>query len=144
MKPTKINILGVNFDYLTFGEAQELLLSFLDGDVPRSVFTPNPEIVMMARKDAEFMALLNASDVVLPDGIGIVLASRLGKQGLSERVTGYDITLALMSHIAKSEKTVYFYGSKDGVAELAKSKLEAKFPGLKIVGTKSGFQPNTA
>jgi len=139
MKPKKIDILGVWFNFVTFDEVQNILMEYLDGDTPRAVFTPNPEFVMLSRKNKSFKNALNAADLCIPDGIGIVLASRFGKHKLRRRVTGYDTTLSIFNKIKNTDKTVYFYGSAPGVAIEAKEKLEATYPGLKIIGVRDGY-----
>jgi N-acetylglucosaminyldiphosphoundecaprenol N-acetyl-beta-D-mannosaminyltransferase len=139
VKPDKINILGVNFSNVDSDEALERLLGFLDGNTARAVFTPNPEFVMLARKDTAFMAALNKADMNIPDGIGIVLASKLGKHKFKSRVTGYDTVQAIFSKIKDTGKTVYFYGGAPGVADEAKARMEEAYPGLKIVGVRNGY-----
>ncbi|GHV38333.1 acetylglucosaminyldiphosphoundecaprenol acetyl-beta-D-mannosaminyltransferase [Clostridia bacterium] len=138
----RINVLGVGFDVVTFDKAVEKAKAFAKGEKPAVIYTPNPEMVMAARKDAEFLRVLNTADMVVPDGIGIVYASRILKPSLPERVGGYDLTLKILEHAAKDGLRVYFFGSAPGVAESAAEKLKAKFAGLNIVGLHSGYFNN--
>ena len=135
----KTNILGISFDVVTADEALNKALAFLDGGEPRTVFTPNPEFVMTARRDPEFAEILNKADMLVPDGIGIVLASKLNKIKLPGRVPGCELVLNIFANIKDTGKTVYFFGGKPGVPELAKEKMEKAYPGLKIIGTANGF-----
>ena len=135
----KTNILGVEFDNISFDQTQEKIWEFIQGNKPKSLYTPNPEIVMRARKDPDFMEVLNRGDLVIPDSVGIVLASRFGQNKIPRRVTGYDTVQALFARIKNTDKTVYFYGAPPGVAELAKAKMEEEHKGLKIIGVSHGF-----
>jgi len=133
-------VLGVRFHIITPGEALETARHFLEpDDAMRAVYTPNPEIVMRARKDAAFMDVLNRGDMVIPDGIGIVYAMRMNGVKIGDRVTGYDLVQGLLAHAAESGKTVYFLGGKEESVSLAKTNMEAKYPGLQIVGYHNGF-----
>ena len=61
-----------------------------------------------------------------------------------ERVYGPDLMLEVCSRSATNGWTHYFYGGKEGVPELLATKLQAKFPGLKVVGSYSPpFRPLT-
>ncbi|MCL2407031.1 MAG: WecB/TagA/CpsF family glycosyltransferase [Defluviitaleaceae bacterium] len=135
----KFNILGVNFNAFSFEEAQSVLIEWLEGNENRSVYTPNPEIVMAACKDAEFMDMLNSADLVLPDGVGIVWASKFTEHRIRERVPGYDTVLGLFGKIKDTGKTVYFYGGAKAVALEAADKMRAAYPGLRIIGVRDGF-----
>lgn len=133
------NILGVPFNNVTPVEAVELLNVYLGGDTKAAVFTPNPEMVMAARRDPEFMDVLNNSTINLPDGIGIIYASRFTENVIEERVPGCDTILALFDKIRSTKKTVYFFGGAPGVAEKAKEEMEKKYKGLNVVGTADGY-----
>ncbi len=135
----KTTILGVNIDKYSFNETLETCVSYLKTNKPHMIFTPNPEVIIKARENPEFMKILNAGDLVIPDGIGIVLASKLYKTKIKERVTGYDLSLALLNYIKDTEFTVYFFGSAAKVAERAKIKMEAQFKGLQVVGYHDGI-----
>lgn len=133
------DILGVKFNNVTHKEAVDILKCFLDDGKKHPVYTPNPEIVMAARKDPEFMKILNKADLVVPDGIGVVIASKITGCRLKERVAGYDLVQGLFSEIKNKEYTVYFFGGAPGVAADAKEKMEKTHKGIKIIGVSDGY-----
>ncbi len=133
------NILGVAFNNITHKEAVELVCSYLDGNDKKMIFTPNPEFVMEALSNAEFMKILSEGDLLVPDGIGIIIASKILGRPLKERVAGCDLVHDVFDKIKTSEKTVYFLGGGKGVAETAKLKMEQRYKGIKIVGVHDGY-----
>ena len=135
----KTNILGVQFDNLSPEQALATALSFLDGPETRAIFTPNPEMAMLAYKNADFCDVLNSGDLIIPDGIGIVYASRLTKNKIARRVAGIDLLMSLFGKISNTGHKVYFLGAAPGVAELAAAKMTEVFPGLSIVGCHHGY-----
>lgn len=135
----KTDILGVPFDALSRKEAKEKALQFFKTDKQHAIFTPNPEMVMCARKDEELMRILKSADMVIPDGIGIVYASKLNKIKISERVAGYDFVQSLFETLKSTNLTVYFLGGAPTVAEQAKLAMEQKYNGLKIIGVNDGY-----
>lgn len=134
-----VEILGVNVDKVTFGEALGILERLMNTDGVSAVFTPNPEIVMAAHEDADFRDILNSADLCTADGIGVVYASKMIKDPVPERVAGFDLTCALLEKTAKGGNGVFLFGSKPGVAETAKAKMEEKYPGIRVVGTRNGY-----
>ena len=71
------------------------------------VFTPNPEMVMAAQKDEEFMKILNESAMNIPDGIGIIYGSKFTNNPIKSRVAGYDCVQGVFELIKDIDKTVY-------------------------------------
>lgn len=136
---TKIDILGVRFEHVDFDGAIERLVGFIGGDAPRAVYTPNPEIVMVARRDAGFMEVLRRGDMILPESVGIVLAARIFGHRLRGRVTGIDTATAVFKRVKDMGISVYFYGGAPGVAETAKARVEEAYPGLSVAGVSHGF-----
>lgn len=132
-------ILNVPFDTLTNKEALNRLLLYLNEDKNHIVITPNPEIVIEANKDRDFMNIIKKADLVIPDGIGVVIASKLNKVKIKERVAGYDLTQSLFEKIKYTGHTVYFFGGGKGVTLVAKEKMEQKHKGLKIIGVADGY-----
>ena len=141
-----IDILGVKFDNIAIEQAIRYARDTIESDNKAYVVTPNPEIVWMARRDEALRRAINSAGLVLPDGIGIILGSRiLGTPLHSGRVPGIDFAEALFENIAQVDRSVYLLGAKPGVAEEAGRKLTEKYPGLKIAGAADGyFTNNTA
>lgn len=135
----KVNILGVNVDKVTISEAADKICQMLDEDRPHQIFTPNSEIIMLAYKDSEFCKILNNADLLTADGIGVVYASRILKNPISERAAGYDIACSVIEKIAKSGHKLFLFGGKPGVGEVAAENLKKKYPTLNIVGTRNGY-----
>lgn len=131
----KTRILGVLIDNITMDEAVERVNGFFDS-YGHTVFTPNPEIIMLAQKDNTLKQILNSADLLLADGIGVVIASRLIKKPLPERVAGFDFVHRLF----ESGKTFYLFGAKPGVADVAAQKLIQR--GVNVVGTHHGYFEN--
>ena len=140
-KPATVHILGVHISQVTKAQALAQLHTFLERQGSHLLITPNPEIVVKATKDQALLGIINTADLVVPDGIGVVIGARLLGQSLPERVPGYELTCELFaSAVSLSEPlTVYLLGGKPGVAEQAKTNLEAQYPNLNVVGIHSGY-----
>lgn len=135
----RTDILGVAFDNVTMAEAVDRAMALLEREGPHLVVTPNAEIVQQARSDPEFAALIAQADLVLPDGVGVVYASRILGRPLKGRVPGVDFAGALMDRMAKLNKRLFLLGAKPGVAEEAARRLAAQHPGLIVCGTHDGY-----
>ncbi len=132
-------IMGVPFNNISMTEALGITLIALNERRKTVIYTPNPEMVMAAQKDKEFMTVLNSGDILIPDGIGIVKASKFYPNPIKERVAGYDLIQALFSKIKTSVNTVYFLGGAEGVADTARQKMQRKYRGLSITGSHHGY-----
>lgn len=139
MKKNKVNILGVLFDSVTMHEATEKAKYFLEQNKLHLIFTANPEIAMLAKNNSEFLNIINNGDLIVADGVGIVIGSKIIKQTLPERVAGYDLVQSIFNAIKDTGKTVYFFGAAPGVAKKAAKKMRIKYPGLNIVGVHDGY-----
>lgn len=138
--PAKVNILGVKVDKVTVDEASDIIMEYIKSkNKAASVFTPNSEIIMMGYRDSEFRDVLNSSELLTADGIGVVYASRIVKNPISERAAGYDIACSTLGKLAKEGGSVYLFGSKPGVAEAAGKNITEKYPGVKIAGYSDGY-----
>ena len=131
-----MQILGVRIDEVTKQQSLEKAREFLYSDKSHKIFTPNPEMLVDARRDPSFGAVLNDSDLNLCDGFGLWLAT--GRR--AERITGVDFMLDLCALAEKESKSVYLLGSwSDDVVKKTAQVLQEKFPYLKIVGFHSGI-----
>lgn len=129
-----VNILGVNVNKITMEEALCVTESFFDKK-PHLVFTPNPEIILECEKDSKLTDIINSADLLLPDGIGVVIASKILGENMPERVSGYDFLCGLFEKY--KDKKFYLLGSKPGIAKSAMDNLRKN--GVNVVGCHDGY-----
>ena len=135
----RIDVLGVGFDAVTMAEAVERALALMEEKNAAYVVTPNPEIVMRAREDGSFRAAIGGAALVLPDGVGVVKGTAMLGTPLPEKVPGIDFASRVMDALALRGGSVFLFGAKPGVAEIAGEKLLAAHPGLVLAGTADGY-----
>jgi N-acetylglucosaminyldiphosphoundecaprenol N-acetyl-beta-D-mannosaminyltransferase len=147
-----VPILGVRVDDVTYGEALAILLDALDRRQPCAVTTPNPEIVMLAHRDAGFRGVLNRCGLNIPDGIGLLLAARLAGDRLREHVQGTDLVALLAAssiagvNVERASRAPRWFllGGRGDVAQRASQVLRRQYPGLEVVGAMPGSAEPTS
>lgn len=136
----KRDICGVMIDDLDRRSLFREICARLEKGERTVIFTPNPIMAQNAKRDPEFMRVLASSDFNIPDGNGMILASRLLKTPIPERISGIDLGEALLYLAAERGLGVFLFGGKEGVAQRAAEKLCMKIPSLKICGTSHGYR----
>ena len=136
----KIDVMGISFDNVTLEEAVAQGLALTEeSQAGRYVVTPNSEIVYACRETAGLADVLNRAALALPDGIGVVYASRILGRPLKEKVAGIDFAAGLAKGLSHTGKSLFLLGAKPGVAEQAAEKLRESNPGLLIAGVHDGY-----
>lgn len=135
----KIDIMGLQFDNITMEEALDAAKALLQGEHAARVVTPNAEIAYEALHDENMRTLLNSAELMLPDGAGVVLASKILKTPLKQKVAGVDFADGLLGVLETTGQSLYLLGSKPGVGELAAQKMMQKHPRLRIAGIADGY-----
>ena len=135
----RVEILGVKVDAVTMAQAVERVQELISARKPSIVATANAEMLMRATHDAELHQILNAAELVVPDGAGTVWAAHHLGYEMPERVAGYDLVQELLKLAPKKSQRIFFFGSAPGIAEKAKAKAETLYPGIEIAGTRNGF-----
>jgi len=138
----KETVLGINVNTEGYDELMELAFERIEKKQKALVVAINPEKIIKAKEDPALKKLLNEAEFQIPDGIGVILASKIQKGQIRERVTGVDMMMKLCEEASKRGKPIFLYGGKPGVADAAKAKLESLFPPIKIVGTQDGYEKN--
>ncbi|MBC1683826.1 WecB/TagA/CpsF family glycosyltransferase [Listeria welshimeri] len=135
MKNQEISILNIPFYNTTQADFVEELYEAALNEERLFVVTANPEIVMHARTDKEFEAILRRADYIVPDGIGIIMASEKLGEPLAERVTGYDTMIGLLD----KPLHCYFLGAKPEVSQAVEEKVKEKYPQTMVSGVHHGY-----
>lgn len=139
MSNETVKILGVRIDKVNQEEAYNKFLSFIKEGSFKMIFTPNTEIVMMAQDDHELKDLLQQADMVIPDGIGLIYASKINNLGLTERVPGVEMMDKILNYCNNAKKSIYILGGAPGVAEKAVGKISEVYPDVDIRGIQDGY-----
>lgn len=149
-----MKILNVKIDTIKKADALSAL------NLPQIIFTPNPEILLEARKNKAFRRSLKKGTMMLPDGHGLLLVSTLLKleskwlralalpfalivypfwkelfrKEIPEVIHGSDFMDDVTEWACKNSKSVFFLGGKGDVAKHCASYFKVKFPSLNVAG----------
>ncbi len=133
-----VEILGVRVDDVTLDETLDVVEDFIASGGPHAVVTTNTEFVMAAQRDEEFRSILNAADLSIPDGVGLIWGLRLLGTRIREHVRGTDTVERLMERAAAKGYSVFLLGAAEGVAAAAADKLKERYPQLRVAGAYAG------
>jgi N-acetylglucosaminyldiphosphoundecaprenol N-acetyl-beta-D-mannosaminyltransferase len=125
-------------DALTYGTLLDHIQRFIAQGTPHQIATANPEFVMQAQHNPAFRSVLEAADLCMADGVGLLWAAERMGSRLPERVTGSDALPKIAERAAQTGWRLYLLGAAPGVAERAAQILEERYAGLTIVGTYAG------
>ena len=135
----KIDVMGLKFDSMTMDEALSRAEALLRGDKAAYVVTPNAEIAYEALHDGQLREMLNGADLMLPDGAGVVLASKLLRTPVKQKVAGVDFAAGLLGILERNGQSLYLLCGKTGIGELAAQKMLEAHPQLRIAGIADGY-----
>lgn len=135
----KIDVMGLKFDSMTMDEALSRAEALLRGDKAAYVVTPNAEIAYEALHDGQLREMLNGANLMLPDGAGVVLASKLLRTPVKQKVAGVDFAAGLLGILERNGQSLYLLGGKTGIGELAAQKMLEAHPQLRIAGIADGY-----
>jgi N-acetylglucosaminyldiphosphoundecaprenol N-acetyl-beta-D-mannosaminyltransferase len=102
---------------------------------PLTVVGPNAHLVTLAERHPRFAEAMQAADLAVPDGMSVVMASRILGAPIPERVTGGDLMERMCAEAAHYGFRVFFLGGLPGAAMMAAFNLQERYPGLNICGS---------
>ncbi len=137
----RIEILGVPVDCVTMTSAvsfAESVISDKDRQQIR-VVAVNPEKAIKAQEDHNLLSFLKGSQLLLPDGIGLVKAAKFLKLADMVRVPGSEFMPSLCVQAAKKGFKIFLFGGKPEVNQKVFDVLRQTCPGIQIVGSQDGY-----
>lgn len=145
-------LFGMNIDSLRMNEVIERLLAWCRQPDGRChyVVTPNVDHAVMFQENAGLRDAYAEASLVLADGFPVLVAARLLRRNIPERVPGSDLVPTLFSNVASQPATklrVYLLGAAPGVADEAARNIAQRWPNVEVVGTYSpplGFEKDEA
>ena len=139
----KINLFSLPFTPLRLEDASLAVVNLVEDIQKHIVVTANVDHILRLQKDEEFRKAYSYATYIFADGMPVVLASRLLRKPLPERVTGADLFPSICAIAAQRNYKIFLLGGFKGIADAAARKLKESYPSLNIVGTYSppfGFE----
>ena len=131
-------IQGYPVDLIDEKKGIEIVESFIANSKPAQVVTINPEMIELAKKNPEFSNILKEAEIVIPDGVGVVLALKL--MGIKiQRLPGIEFSEGLIKLASEKGYKVAFLGADAKTIQKAVAELQKKYASLNIVYVHDGF-----
>jgi len=138
----RFNVLGVGVSSIDMGIAMGTVEGWIARRESNYVTVTGVHGVMESQMDADLRLIHNRAGLVTPDGMPLVWLGRYNGNKNIAQVCGTDLMLAICEKFCAKGYRHYLYGGNEGVPEILKSKLEERFPEIKVVGTYSPpFRP---
>jgi N-acetylglucosaminyldiphosphoundecaprenol N-acetyl-beta-D-mannosaminyltransferase len=126
-------IFGVRLDEVdSVRDLRGICGEFLDGSRPARVFTPNPEILLIARSDPDYARVLRSADLAVADGTGVAMVGLLKRGRVVRRWPGVELGAMLMRLGAERGAKVAFVGGTAELADRAAERWRSALPGLEL------------
>jgi len=132
-------ISGIRLINLSMDNLLDAIVSAIDSRARTRIAFVNPDCVNIAVRDAAYRRTLDRFEWVCADGIGMKIAGSLLGQPVRQNLNGTDLFPRLCAALSASGHSLYLLGARPGVAEAAAQWALARYPGLKIAGTRSGY-----
>lgn len=130
------NILGYN----VYNEDKASLLEYIKGFEKVNIVSGNPEILFNGLYNEELFDEFNSpQSVIIPDGVGVVLAAKIVKKPVKEKIAGIEVTEDIFKYCEENNEAVYLLGTKQETLEKCVSNLKSKYTKLNICGYRNGF-----
>ncbi len=107
-------------------------LPFIDRKKEIVVNTVNAYSAVLSNKDEKFKSALNKSDILLPDGVSMVIAARFLANKKIKKIAGMDAFNHYINEIKKIGGTCFFLGSNSSTLSKIQLKLERNIPGIRV------------
>lgn len=132
-----VQVLGVTVHNISLSDAKRSVERFLHSKKFHHIVTVNPDLVMMAREDVEYLNTLNRADLSTVDGIGIYLPFILQGKKPRGRISGSDFTEIVLEIAEQKNIPVFLMVNGLGLSTFAETKraIQKKFPRLQISGS---------
>ena len=127
-------------DFKVFNKDMKTFMEYIENFEKVNIISGNPEVLFNGLNNVKLKANFNdKNSVIIPDGVGTVLASKLVKNPVQEKIAGIDVVREILKKADKEGKSVYLVGAQQEVIEECVRKIKEEFKNLTIAGYHNGF-----
>lgn len=133
------DIIGTQVAVTTYDETIDQITTWANrADRPYLIAAANTHVLSLARSDKEYRKVIDAFDLVVPDGTPLVwVLNKKHKANLKDRVYGPTLMERAFQRCQETEDSPirhFLLGSSDEIRTILRQKLKQRFPNAKIVG----------
>jgi N-acetylglucosaminyldiphosphoundecaprenol N-acetyl-beta-D-mannosaminyltransferase len=127
--------------YTIYGDSlTELYNKIITTTSKLHIVSGNPEVLHTGLNNhILFNNFISENSVIIPDGIGVVLASKILKNPVTEKIAGIELMDKLIKYCENSNKSIYLLGAEEETLQTCKINLIKKHPKLVISGSHNGY-----
>jgi N-acetylglucosaminyldiphosphoundecaprenol N-acetyl-beta-D-mannosaminyltransferase len=123
-------------------EEKSKLLNYIEVHIdnnnhPYVVYTPNASILWQSIKNKRLYRSLQDASLLIPDGFGVILSSRILNGCLKEKIAGIDMMDSICNMAKDKNYSIYLLGATESVVQKTSYNLQKQ--GLRIVGYRNGY-----
>ncbi|CAM2779296.1 WecB/TagA/CpsF family glycosyltransferase [Hathewaya histolytica] len=126
--------------YNIFNQGKKELLDEIEKRDKVNIISGNPEILYSGLyNDILKECFTDKTALIIPDGIGTVISSKLVNQPVKEKIAGIEVMDLIIEKAYKENKGIYLVGAKKEIIEKCIYNLKEKYEHLNILGHHDGY-----
>ncbi|MEP3227369.1 MAG: WecB/TagA/CpsF family glycosyltransferase [Parasphingorhabdus sp.] len=134
-----VSLFGLGLVSGSYKKVASKIVASAQNDERNIVQFVNAHCINMMTQDAAYKDVLEAADILLPDGSGLRLAGHISGSGAISNLNGTDLFPHICKAAAQAGQSIYLLGGKPGIASAAAKNMRKKYRGLEFAGTQNGY-----
>ncbi len=127
-------------EYNVFNGTKSEFINYIEKFEKVNIISGNPEVLYNGLSNKVlFSNFTGQRSIIIPDGIGTVLASKVIKKPVKEKIAGIEVMDEIIKKCKNTDKSIYLVGAKQDILEACIKELKNKYPSLKISGSHNGY-----
>ncbi len=128
------------FQYEIFNENIEELLKLINNFEKVHIISGNPEVLLNGLQNNMLLDnFTSKNSIIIPDGIGTVICSKIVKQPVKEKIAGIEVMDSIVKKCEKENQGIYLLGSTKETVDMCNINLRTKYRKLNILGSHDGY-----
>ncbi|MBQ0104780.1 MAG: WecB/TagA/CpsF family glycosyltransferase [Armatimonadetes bacterium] len=135
----EIKILGTKVNRMSMSQTMQEITVWANQEEKHYICTADAYMLYLASNDNKLQEVINNASIVTPDSSGTILASKICKTPINNKVSGCVLAENLCKESSENNLRIFFLGAKPGIAETAAKKMKAKYKNMIVAGTHHGY-----
>ncbi len=126
--------------YNIYSDTKSNLIKDINNYEKVHIVSGNPEVLFQGLNDSTlFNNFTSRNSIIIPDGVGTVIASKMVKEPVKEKIAGIEVMDDIVKFCVDNNEGIYLVGASEEVLALCIENLRKKYPTINILGHHNGF-----